>query len=196
MLYILCLDRLCVWERRNWPSPWMNRLRSSLLSVTLLLTSSCKGGKKVDSQASPERCSTAWASLSLCADLCFLLCGSPSPLAFYPLPFSISPSLFSPSLSWSFIPSLSTPPPHLSLSLSSECLCNSYSYLLVGARIRASLLMCSCSPRGKRRQRKHFKKLKLHAGKQDRKKGRRKHFGLELHATWRTRKRRELMGAD
>lgn len=32
--------------------------------------------------------------------------------------------------------------------LSSECLCNFYSYLLVGWRTGASLLMCCCSPVG------------------------------------------------
>lgn len=44
ILYIRCLGR--PWERRDWPRPRTNRLRSSLLSVTLLLTSSCKKKKR------------------------------------------------------------------------------------------------------------------------------------------------------
>lgn len=77
----------------------------------------------------------------------------------------LSPPVLSFSLCYSVSPSLT--PAALSSPLSSECFCNSYSYLLVGAGIRASLLMCSfLLSTGKRRQRKHFKKLKLHAGKQ------------------------------
>lgn len=99
-------------ERRDWSRPRTNR--SSLLSVTLLLTSSCKNNKKRDSQASPERCSTACVSLSLCAavfsPLSFSLSSSPpSP----PLPLFRS-HLPSPSLrlsaSRSLSPSFSTPP--------------------------------------------------------------------------------------
>lgn len=135
-------------------------------------------------------CFLVWSLQEVCADFhdfswakdsgvtqARLAC-SPFPLTFHPslLPlFSVSPSLT---------------PAALSFLLSSECFCNSYSYLLVGARIRASLLMCSfLLSTGKRRQRKHFKKLKLHAGKR---KDRKEEAGgiifwHELHAKPRTK---------
>lgn len=142
--------RWALGEKGLAPCPQMNRLRSSLFSVTLLLTSSCEE-KKVDSQASPEQRSTACVSLSLCVRLCVFSCRSTSPLAFHPLLSSFSCLTFShppsSSLSGSLNPFSFSSPFHLSLS--SECLCNAYSYLLVGARIRAPLLMCSCSPRGR-----------------------------------------------
>lgn len=137
-----------------------------------------------DSWVGPERCSTPWVFLSSHASLF-----SPCPLTFYPLPLLFSLTLphppSRPSLSF-----LTHPCPRISYPLSSECFCNSYSYLLVGVRIRASLLMCSILfSAGKGRQRKHFKKLKLHAGKQ---KDRKEEAGgiifwHELHAKPRTK---------
>lgn len=80
----------------------------------------------------------------------FFVCSS----VFSPTSFSLSSCLLSSFFNLTFLhppscwitQSLSFHPP---FSLSSEYLCNSYSYLLVGARIRASLLMCSRSPRGR-----------------------------------------------
>lgn len=149
ILYFLRLDR--PWERRDWLRPRMNRLRSSLLSVMLLLTSSCEKKEKKEIH---KRAQSGVAQLA-CPFLCVQLCVFPS--AVLPLLSPSTPSSPPSSIS----PSLTLPPPlcldhsiplfllPLHLPLSSECLCNSYSYLLVGARIRASLLMCSCSPRGR-----------------------------------------------
>lgn len=141
ILYILCSDG--PWERRDWPRPRTNRRRSSLLSVTLLLTSSCK--KKVGGGFTSEP-RAAEHSLRVS----FFVCSS----VFSPTSFSLSSCLLSSFFNLTFLhppscwitQSLSFHPP---ISLSSEYLCNSYSYLLVGARIRASLLMCSRSPRGR-----------------------------------------------
>lgn len=139
-----------------------------------------------DSWVGPDSCSTPWVSFSS-----HMAPFSPFPPTFYPL---LLPLLFNLTLphppsrhSLSF---LTHPSPCISYPLSSECFCNSYSYLLVGARIRASLLMCSILlSAGKGRQRKHFKKLKLHAGKQ---KDRKEEAGgiifwHELHAKLRTK---------
>lgn len=129
-------------------------------------------------------------SLSLCAALCILLCCPP--LSTSPS-LSISPSLTLPTSCLDHsIPLFLLPPSSISLSLSGECLCNSYSYLLVGARIRASLLMCSCSPRESGDRENILKKLKLHAGKRGGGKAGRwmgagkKHLKLESHAKQRT----------
>lgn len=138
-----------------------------------------------DSWVGPERCSTPRLSLSSRAALF-----SPAPPSFYPL---LLPLLFNltlphpPSFSL-FLNTPPLPPPHLPAP--SERFCNSYSYLLVGARIRASLLMCSILlSAGKGRQRKHFKKLKLHAGKQEDRKEEAGGiiFWHELHAKPRTK---------
>lgn len=139
ILYILCLDR--PWERKGLaPSsdePSKKFPVISHASVNFKLREKKWIHKRAQSGVAQLVCPF------LCVQLCVFSSVAPPPPSFFYLTFPLPPSS---SLSGSLNPSLSTPP---SISLSSECLCNSYSYLLVGARIRASLLMCSCSPRGR-----------------------------------------------
>lgn len=78
ILYILCLDRP---SERKGLAPSSDEPSKKFPVISHASVNFKLRGKKVDSQASPKRRSTACVSLSLCSALCFLLCRSPSPLA-------------------------------------------------------------------------------------------------------------------